>query len=137
VLTVEADQRVTLAPEKEEIKVELTIEELIEQKAIEYGVNPDMAKKIAWCESRYKQSGVGINYRTKSVQVGTTTQVVRYEHSRDYGIFQLNSVYQLPRAEVEGLNVHTLEGNLQFGLELMKSEGAGPWRASAHCHGYY
>lgn len=52
---------------------------------------------------------------------------------QDVGILQVNETYHLAEAERLGIDIYTLEGNLEFGAWLYKRDGLSPWSASREC----
>lgn len=83
---------------------------------------PIMAN-IAWCESKYRQHD-------------TSGAVLRgVVNNRDVGIMQINETYHAATAGALGIDLHTLEGNLQFARYLYEREGTRPWSSSKGCWG--
>lgn len=77
--------------------------------------------EIAGCESHFRQfSSAGVVLRGKAVPA-------------DVGVMQINETYQLERAEKNGFNIYTLEGNLAYGKYLYEHQGVAPWMASSAC----
>lgn len=78
---------------------------------------------IARCESEYRQ------YNTNgSVFRGRV-------NNADVGVMQINEKYHSARSKELGMDIHTLEGNLQYGALLYKEQGSRPWNASKPCWG--
>lgn len=92
-------------------------ETYLRRKSTEYGLNPDMVVKIAKCESSLKPNAVSPTH--------------------DYGLLQVNRKVHNGSMQERGLSIYKWEDSTAYGLELMQKEGVRPWRASAHCHGYY
>ncbi len=94
---------------------------LIEQKATEAGIDPEVAKAIAYCESEVQQFKPGGElYRG-------------WQNPADVGIFQINEKYHLRDATKMNLDIHTTDGNIAYAMQLMKREGTHPWNASKPC----
>lgn len=76
---------------------------------------------IASCESGFRQ------FDTKG-------SVLRGDKNpKDLGTFQINEAYHQKTAEKLGLDLKTLDGNLEYAKKLYESEGTKPWSASSHC----
>lgn len=56
-------------------------------------------------------------------------------NSADVGVMQINEKYHLETAEKLGLDIHTVEGNVEYAKYLYKKYGAEPWSASSPCWG--
>lgn len=54
-------------------------------------------------------------------------------NSADVGVMQINERYHLETAEKLGLDIHTVEGNVEYAKYLYKKYGAEPWSASSPC----
>lgn len=76
---------------------------------------------IAQCESHFAQFD-----KTGSIHRGTVN------HS-DLGVMQINEYYHGAEAQKLGLDLYTIEGNLQFARYLYEKEGTTPWLSSAKC----
>jgi hypothetical protein len=48
---------------------------------------------------------------------------------------QINEKYHLARSVELGMDIDTLEGNLEYGALLYKEQGSQPWSASKPCWG--
>jgi hypothetical protein len=82
-------------------------------------------QKIAYCESRNRQFD----------KDGTTLRGV--VNSRDVGIFQVNEKYHLGDSKKMGINIHTVDGNMEYARHLYESQGTRPWNSSRPCWGKY
>lgn len=80
-------------------------------------------RKIAYCESRNRQFD-----KNGSVIRGVV-------NSKDVGIFQINEKYHLSDSKKMGLNIHTVEGNLDYAEYLYEKQGTRPWNSSKPCWG--
>ena len=101
----------------EQVKVKTT-EEII----AEHFADTPILKKIASCESQNRQ----FDETTGSVLRGKV-------NSQDVGVFQINEKYHLEAAKKLGLDIYTLEGNLDYAKHLYKSQGVKPWVHSSTC----
>jgi len=80
-------------------------------------------QKIAYCESRNRQFD-----KDGSVIRGVV-------NSKDVGIFQINERYHLSDSQKMGINIHTVEGNLEYAKYLYEKQGTRPWNSSKPCWG--
>lgn len=80
-------------------------------------------RKIAYCESRNRQFD-----KNGSVIRGVV-------NSKDVGIFQINERYHLSDSLKMGINIHTVEGNLEYAKYLYEKQGTRPWNSSRPCWG--
>lgn len=83
---------------------------------------PVMAE-IARCESHYRQYN----------KDGSPFRGV--VNNKDVGVMQINERYHLARAQKLGINIYTVEGNLEYGRLLYKEQGSAPWISSSPCWG--
>lgn len=97
-------------------KPPLHIKSLVKEIAPKYGVDPDQALAIMWCESRYV-------VRAKNHNDNGTN---------DVGLFQINDVH-IPRLVSLGLTRYDARENITYAMMLMKANGTSDWNASAHC----
>ncbi len=51
----------------------------------------------------------------------------------DVGVMQINEKYHLEASKKLGMDIYTLEGNLEYGRYLYEHQGARPWLASSPC----
>jgi hypothetical protein len=81
--------------------------------------------EIARCESRFRQLDAHGN-------------VLRGEqNSKDVGVFQVNEFYHLADSSRMGMDIHTLEGNIEYARHLYDTQGVRPWNWSKPCWGKY
>lgn len=100
----------------EEVKIKTT-EEII----AEHFEDTPILKQIAYCESQYRQFDEAGN-------------VLRgYVNSQDVGVMQINEKYHLADSIELGLDIHSLEGNIDYAKHLYKTQGVKPWIHSSHC----
>lgn len=79
--------------------------------------------KVAFCESTHTQfSAPGVVHRG----------VV---NSKDVGIFQINEKYHLKRSKDLGIDIYSIEGNMEYARILYEESGLQPWSASKPCWG--
>ncbi|MEK7589813.1 MAG: hypothetical protein AAB475_00980 [Patescibacteria group bacterium] len=96
-----------------------TVEEYVRERFENYPVMAEVAK----CESRFrhfKENG----------------DIIRGEVNKsDVGVMQINEYYHSDIADMLGMNLYTLEGNVEYAEYLFKKEGTSPWLASSKCWG--
>ncbi len=103
-------------PVSEQIKQEIVNQSLAQD------LDPKLATQIAKCESQFRQFD------------DKTGDVLRGVHNpQDVGVFQINEKYHLERASKLGYDIYTLEGNVGYGLYLLKMEGTRHWISSKPC----
>jgi hypothetical protein len=113
---------------KVEVKAEADISnatstEDIKRITKEYFKDTPILAEIARCESTYRQfSSAGVPLRG-------------IVNGADVGVMQINEKYHLARSEKLGMDIDTLEGNLEYGAFLYKEQGTRPWNASKPCWG--
>jgi hypothetical protein len=77
--------------------------------------------KVAECESHFRQ-------------VDENGDVLRgVKNSFDVGVMQINEKYHLERSEKMGINIHSLDGNLEYARALYNDSGTAPWSSSKPC----
>jgi hypothetical protein len=81
---------------------------------------PIMAE-IAYCESRYRQ------YEPNGKLFRGIV------NDSDVGIMQINEYYHLEDSRKLGIDVHTVEGNMEYARHLYNTQGVQPWKSSAPC----
>lgn len=83
---------------------------------------PIMAK-VAFCESTHTQfTAPGVVHRGVA-------------NSKDVGIFQINEKYHLKRSKDLGIDIYSIEGNMEYARILYEEQGLQPWSASKPCWG--
>lgn len=120
---------VTVEPVPKEIKSEdygpMTDSENVEKFVRDYFINagvPELAE-VARCESTFR-------HYDKNGQV-----LKGKVDSRDTGVMQINLHYHADTAEKLGLNVHNIDDQLAYSLNLHGRKGLKPWNASKPCWG--
>lgn len=99
----------------------LGIPEFIEEMAEESDVNPKLARRIAFCESSFRQFAAD----------GSIVRGKR--NTADVGLFQINEKYHFQKSRELGFDIYTVEGNVAYALWLIKNEGTKHWRWSQSC----
>lgn len=100
----------------EQVKVKTT-EEIVD----EHFKDTPILKKVASCESQNRQFDENGN-------------VIRgFQNSQDVGYMQINEKYHLQTSIKLGLDIYTLEGNLDYAKYLYKTQGLKPWVYSSYC----
>ena len=80
-------------------------------------------QRVAYCESRNRQ-------------FDTDGSIFRgIVNNRDVGVFQINEKYHLSDSKKMGVNIYTVDGNLEYAQFLYKTQGTRPWNSSKPCWG--
>ncbi|MBL7045258.1 MAG: hypothetical protein ISR98_01530 [Parcubacteria group bacterium] len=96
-----------------------TVEEYVREHFENYPVMAEVAK----CESRFR------HFKKNG-------DVIRgLVNSSDVGVMQINEYYHSDTADRLGINLYTLEGNIDYATYLFEKEGTSPWLASSKCWG--
>lgn len=103
--------------EQENITIEKTTEELVR----DYFVDTPVMADIAFCESRFRQFD----------QYGNPLRGI--QNSADVGVMQINEKYHAATAIKLGINIYTLEGNMEYAKYLYDTKGTSPWVHSSDC----
>ena len=91
----------------------------------EYFEDEPIMADIAWCESRFRH-------------VGPDGEIFRGKvNDQDIGVMQINTRYHQARAEGMGIDIYSLEGNLEYAKFLYEKQGTKPWNSSKPCWGKY
>lgn len=78
---------------------------------------------ISQCESHFRQfNSNGDVFRGK-------------ENNHDVGVMQVNEDYHLATSKKLGIDIYTLEGNMEYARYLYEREGTAPWNSSKPCWG--
>lgn len=97
------------------------LDEAIQTQAAAQGIDPELARKIAFCESTTRQ-------------FDKNGQVLRgLNNSDDVGVFQINEAYHLKKSQELGFDIHSTEGNIGYAMWLLKNEGERHWKWSRAC----
>ncbi|HDQ16641.1 MAG TPA: hypothetical protein ENN31_00795 [Candidatus Vogelbacteria bacterium] len=100
-----------------------SISQRVIDKSNEWGVDPKLAKAIAFCESSNRHY---VDSQNKIVLRGV-------KNSSDVGLFQINEKYHLKTSKDLGYNIYDLDGNIDYAMWLMSNEGTRHWRHSQKC----
>ncbi|MFP4616657.1 MAG: hypothetical protein ACLFNR_00650 [Candidatus Paceibacterota bacterium] len=76
---------------------------------------------VARCESHFRHFD-----KDGSVLKGTM-------NGSDVGVMQINKEYHGQKATELGLDIYSVEGNLEYARYLYEEQGLAPWMASEHC----
>jgi len=95
----------------------LTTQERVE----EYFKDVPIMIDVARCESQFRQ------YNSN----GTVLRGIA--NSQDVGVMQINEKYHATTALKLGLDIYSLEGNLDYGRYLYETQGTRPWVYSSPC----
>lgn len=93
----------------------------VESAVREYFSDIPLMAEIAKCESRFRQFD-----KDGSIFRGIV-------NNQDVGVLQINEYYHLSRAKKLGIDVYTVEGNMEYARLLYKEQGAKPWSSSSPC----
>lgn len=121
-------------PPKEEEKIEIVIGIVegkaldasaantdVEEQVIKHFKDTPILARIAYCESKFEHYDEQGN-----VLRGRVTP-------KDIGVMQINEYYHGKTADALGINIHSIEGNLEYAKWLYEREGVTPWNASKKC----
>lgn len=89
----------------------------------EYFKDTPIMAEVAYCESNHRQFDENGNVLRGRV------------NSQDVGVMQINEKYHLGTSQKLGINIYTLEGNLEYGKYLYDTQGVAPWVYSKPCWG--
>ncbi len=89
----------------------------------EYFKDAPIMAKVAFCESTH----------TQFVAPGVVHRGV--VNSKDVGIFQINERYHLNTSKKMGIDIYSIEGNMEYARHLYETQGLQPWSASKPCWG--
>lgn len=77
---------------------------------------------IARCESQFRQ------FNKKG-------DILKNPHSSAIGLFQIMSSLHSDTAADMGMDIRSIEGNLEYARHLYEEEGTKPWNSSKKCWG--
>lgn len=120
---VDSDSQQAVTIEKIEKTDEKQIEKLKTTEGIvkEYFIDTPVMADIAFCESRFRQFDKNGN------------PLRGFVNSADVGVMQINEKYHAETAAKLGINIYTLEGNMEYGKYLYETQGTKPWVHSKEC----
>ncbi len=85
--------------------------------------NEPILVDIARCESNFHQFDASGNIVRGRV------------NNADVGVMQINEKYHLDMAKKLGIDLYTVEGNVEYAKHLYREQGAQPWISSSKCWG--
>lgn len=91
----------------------------------EYFEDTPILAEVAKCESRFRHQN-----RDGSVFRGEVNRL-------DVGVMQINEYYHLNRAEKNGFDIYSLDGNLGYARWLYEKYATDPWVHSSRCWGTF
>ncbi len=92
----------------------------VEQYVRSYFADIPVMADIASCESKFRQ-------------FGADGKVKRGVNPDDVGVMQINQYYHGKEAAGMGINIMSIEGNVEFARFLYEREGTMPWLSSSKC----
>jgi hypothetical protein len=98
--------------------------QVVEHVVRNYFSDAPILANVAWCESKFRHFKAD-----GSVLRGEVVP-------SDIGVMQINEYYHGKTANAFGIDIHTLEGNLEYARYLYEKEGTTPWLSSVRCWGY-
>jgi delta-aminolevulinic acid dehydratase/porphobilinogen synthase len=119
--TIEMTAPASSLPTKKEIKNQINAD--VEASVKEYFKDIPVMAKVAFCESTYTQFSAP----------GTVHRGV--VNNKDVGIFQINEKYHLKDSKDMGMDIYSIEGNMEYARVLYEKQGLQPWSASKPCWG--
>ncbi len=90
-----------------------------------YFKDAPIMERVAFCESTH----------TQFISEGVVHRGV--VNTKDVGIFQINERYHLKDSKNMGIDIYTIEGNMEYARHLYETQGLQPWSASRPCWGKY
>ncbi len=95
-----------------------------EKRVREYFKDIPLMAEVAYCESHFEQ----VDKNTGEIKRG-------FMNAADVGVMQINERYHAETAKKLGIDIYSLEGNMQYARYLYEHEGTQPWSASRPCWG--
>jgi len=93
----------------------------VENQVREYFADIPIMIAISKCESQYRQYE-----KDGSIFRGIV-------NNKDVGVMQINEYYHLDRAQKLGIDLYTVQGNMQYARLLYSEYGTDPWSSSEPC----
>ncbi|MBU6310413.1 hypothetical protein KGO06_00560 [Patescibacteria group bacterium] len=91
----------------------------------EYFADQPIMAEIAKCESRFRH-------------LAPNGDIIRGKVNKsDIGVMQINTYYHEEAADELGIDLYSLDGNLEYARYLHEREGTKPWNSSRPCWGKY
>lgn len=95
----------------------------VRQYVASYFPDAPVMMDVAYCESTFR------HFKPNG-------EVLRgHENGADVGVMQINEKYHLDTANRLGINIYSLEGNLEYARYLYDTQGTQPWFHSEKCWG--
>lgn len=120
ITTVQTDNTATVQ-KSEKTYTKKSSSKTTKQIVQEYFAETPILIDVASCESRFIQYDAD-----GSVHRG-------FINPQDVGVMQINEKYHLSDSIKLGLDIHTLEGNLDYAKHLYNKQGTRPWEYSSKC----
>lgn len=98
--------------------------ETVEEYVREYFADTPILAEIAFCESTMRHFD-----ENGDVLRGVVD-------NDDLGVMQINTRYHGEKAEELGIDLHSINGNLEYAKYLYEQKGTQPWKASMPCWGH-
>jgi len=98
------------------------VEGMMKIYATKYNVSLSVARRIIWCESKFKPQAVRLN-KTEAGEVW----------SKDIGLWQINNYWNEKDLNKLGWDIYDPGQNLEAGFYLMSMRGTQPWLWSKYC----
>ena len=95
--------------------------ETIQEYVADYFYDAPIMVKIAKCESTFRQFD-----KNGSIHRGKVNRA-------DLGVMQINEYYHGDTALKLGIDLYSIEGNVEYARYLYEKEGTKPWLSSAKC----
>jgi hypothetical protein len=120
-VTTKFSANVASTESKEPVKEKKNPNKAVESRVREYFSDLPIMAEVAKCESRYRQFNAD-----GSIFRGIV-------NDQDVGALQINEYYHAKRAKKLGIDIRSLEGNLEYARLLYTEEGTRPWKSSSPC----
>ena len=115
-----------------DLQIETITEKITEEKQInkvksteeivkEYFIDSPVMADVAFCESRFRQFDKN----------GEPLRGI--VNKADVGVMQINEKYHADTALKLGIDIYTLEGNMEYAKYLYDTQGTKPWVHSKGC----
>lgn len=108
---------------KKEVRKQLNV--TVKPALKEYFKDAPIMERVAFCESTH----------TQFISEGVVHRGVA--NNKDVGIFQINEKYHLKDSKKMGIDIYSIEGNMEYARHLYETQGLQPWSASRPCWGKY
>jgi hypothetical protein len=92
----------------------------VEEYVREYFADEPILIEIARCESQFRQ-------------FGANGKVLKNPNSTAMGVMQIMASIHTKPADNLGLDILTIDGNLEYARHLYEEQGVKPWAASGAC----